>query len=94
MMGFLCVLLIGLGLAVANAPAVVAGGAGVAELIDVDAVAVLLGCSKRHVMRLADSGRMPPPVRLGHLVRWRRTDVLTWINGGCRSMRVAQAAAR
>lgn len=56
----------------------------VPELISVRAVAALLGgCSTRHLYRLVDAGRMPPPLRLGGLVRWRRNDVLEWIAGGC-----------
>lgn len=57
-----------------------------AELLDVKAVALLLGgCSTRHVYRLADSGRMPPPIRLGSLVRWRRAELEAWIGAGCPS---------
>lgn len=55
-----------------------------AELLDVRAVGALLGdCSIRHVYRLADSGRMPRPVKLGNLVRWRRTELERWISEGC-----------
>lgn len=58
--------------------------AAVAELLDVRAVAALLGaCSTRHVFRLADAGRMPKPIKLGGLVRWRRAEVLEWIAAGC-----------
>ena len=39
-----------------------------AKLLDVQAVAELLGCSTRHVYRLSDAGRLPAPVRLGTLV--------------------------
>lgn len=54
------------------------------ELLDVRAVAALLGgCSTRHIYRLADSGRMPPPVKLGSLVRWRRAELEVWIAQGC-----------
>ncbi len=57
-----------------------------AELLDVRAVAALLGgCSTRHVYRLADAGRMPRPIRLGTLVRWRRTELEAWIGAGCPS---------
>lgn len=56
-----------------------------AELLDVRAVAALLNCSTRHVIRLADGRQMPQPVRLGNLVRWSRSAVLDWIGGGCRS---------
>jgi excisionase family DNA binding protein len=54
-----------------------------ASLLDVRTVASLLGCSARHVYRLADAGRMPGPVRLGSLVRWNRSEVERWIQDGC-----------
>jgi len=56
-------------------------------LLDVRAVAALLDCSPRHVYRLADAGQMPPPVRLGALVRWRRQDLDDWMAAGCRPVR-------
>ena len=46
-----------------------------AALLDVKQVAVLLHCSERHVYRLADDRRMPPPMKLGALVRWNRVTV-------------------
>jgi excisionase family DNA binding protein len=58
-----------------------------AALLDVRAVAQLLGCSARHVYRLSDSGAMPAPVRLGALVRWRRSELDAWVAGGCRPCR-------
>lgn len=58
-----------------------------AELLDVRAVAELLSCSPRHVYRLSDGGRMPPPVRLGGLVRWSRAALLAWMEQGCRPVR-------
>ena len=66
-----------------------------AELLDVKAVSALLGgCSVRHVYRLADTGRMPRPIRLGTLVRWRRAEVLVWINDGCQPIRTAERTGR
>jgi excisionase family DNA binding protein len=59
-------------------------------LLDVRAVAALLDCSPRHVYRLADAGQMPPPVRLGSLVRWRVADLDRWLAAGCPSTRRAQ----
>jgi excisionase family DNA binding protein len=64
-----------------------------AALLDVQAVAKMLGCSARHVYRLADRGAMPRPVKLGSLIRWRRstgdamTGVEDWVNAGCPSCR-------
>jgi excisionase family DNA binding protein len=59
-------------------------------LLDVGDVARLLSCSERHVYRLSRSMRMPEPVRLGALIRWRRADLEKWLAAGCpdaRSMR-------
>jgi excisionase family DNA binding protein len=54
-----------------------------AKLLDVRAVADLLGCSPRHIYRLADAGRMPASCKLGSLVRWSRTAIDDWIAAGC-----------
>ncbi len=56
-------------------------------LIDVKGVAAMLACSARHVYRLADAGRMPPPIKLGALVRWSRRTVNRWLADGCPSSR-------
>ena len=66
----------------------------VAELLDVASVAELCGCSARTVRRLADSGRMPKPVKLSSLIRWRRREVLDWISAGCPATRPQKAPAR
>ena len=52
-------------------------------LLDVNAVAALLSCSKRHVQRLRDGGKIPRPVKLGSLVRWPRAEIEQWIADGC-----------
>ena len=56
-------------------------------LIDVQEVARLLACSTRHVYRMSDAGRMPPPLKLGALVRWNRAVLDAWITAGCKSVR-------
>ncbi len=58
--------------------------ASTAALLNVRQVALLFGCSTRHVYRLTDAGRMPAPVRLGNLLRWRRDDIQAWIDCGCK----------
>jgi prophage regulatory protein len=52
-------------------------------LLTVKEVAEMLGLSERTVYRLADMGKMPRPVKIGAAVRWRRTELDTWIEDGC-----------
>ena len=65
-----------------------------AALLSVEQVAELLNCSRRHIYRLADSGRLPRPVRLGALIRWRRTELTEWLDAGCPAVRTAKGATR
>jgi excisionase family DNA binding protein len=64
-----------------------APGTSLAQLLDVQAVAELLNCSTRHVYRLSDAGRMPAPLKVGALVRWKRAELEEWINAGCPPVR-------
>lgn len=66
------------------------GAAASSALMDVRAVAKLLQCSPRHVYRLSDGGRMPPPRKLGALVRWSARDIESWITEGCPSVRTVK----
>lgn len=52
-------------------------------LIDVGDVASMLSCSTRHVYRLVECKKMPPPVKLGALIRWPRSQIDAWISEGC-----------
>ena len=54
-----------------------------AAMLTVGDVAKLMRCSARTVYRMADTGRMPKPVKLGALVRWPRAVVENWIAEGC-----------
>ena len=56
-------------------------------MLDVRGIARLLGCSCRHVHRLRDCGQMPPPVKLGALVRWNRKLIEQWLADGCPAVR-------
>lgn len=62
-------------------------------LLDVGTVAAVCICSTRHIYRLADSDRMPRPIKLGSLVRWRKDDIKEWIDNGCPSARCRSAKA-
>lgn len=61
------------------------------ELLNVKAVAALLDCSQRTVWRMADAGRMPRPLKLGAMVRWKKTDLHSWLAEGCPMVRTVKA---
>jgi len=80
---------------VANAAAERIGGPeSRAVAIDADACASRYGISKRHWLRLVDSGRAIQPIRLGRLVRWNIASLEAWDRDGCKPIRVAGKAVR
>jgi excisionase family DNA binding protein len=38
-------------------------------------VAELLGCSRANIWRMLDDGRLPKPLRLGGMTRWRASAI-------------------
>lgn len=56
-------------------------------LLSVDQLAALLNCSPRHCYRLTDAGKIPRPVKLGSLVRWRADEITAWLADGCPPVR-------
>ena len=63
-------------------------------LIDVKEFAAKLGCSLKHIRRMADAGRCPPPIQLGGLRRWNRQVVDDWIAAGCPVVRHVRIGGR
>jgi predicted DNA-binding transcriptional regulator AlpA len=53
------------------------------SLLNAKQVAGLLGVSVRSVYRLRDGLRMPRPVRVGTLLRWREGELRQWLDAGC-----------
>ncbi len=51
-----------------------------AMTLDRQELARLLGISCRTVSRLRSKGAIPPPVKIGGLVRWRTRDVLQFLD--------------
>ena len=59
-----------------------------AELLDIrDVCALLGGCSVRTVYRLCDAGKMPFGLKLNGMRRWRRAELIAWIDAGCPPVR-------
>jgi excisionase family DNA binding protein len=77
-----------------SVPEVVARDLPESPLIDVNQFASLLSCSTKHVRRMADAGRCPPPIRLGSLIRWNRKVVDEWISAGCPPVRQVRLGGR
>jgi excisionase family DNA binding protein len=55
-------------------------------LIPDTAAAALAGVSRATWQRLRAAGKLPPAVRLGRKVLWRREEIAAWIAGGCPDM--------
>ena len=55
----------------------------VAELLTTREAAKLCGLGERTFWRHSHSGAAPAPVRIGGSTRYRRADLLRWIEAGC-----------
>lgn len=53
------------------------------RLLDIRQLATVLNVSVRSIYRLRDGGRLPAPVRVGCLIRWRAAEIDKWIESGC-----------
>ena len=52
-------------------------------LLMVRDVAAMLRLSERTVWRRAAAGELPAPLRIGNSVRWRRDEIIAWVEAGC-----------
>lgn len=50
------------------------------QLLDVSEVANLISLSSRTVWRMVSQGVFPKPFHIRKRARWKREDVLTWLN--------------
>lgn len=53
------------------------------RLVPASWLAKYLGVSRATLFRLRAAGRMPKPVKVGGIVRWRVEDVREWVDAGC-----------
>jgi excisionase family DNA binding protein len=53
------------------------------RLLTRDELSRMLKLSKRTISRMIATRKLPPPIRLGHSVRWREADISAWIDRGC-----------
>ena len=64
------------------------------RLGDCKAVGRVLGCSWRTVIRLADSGKIPPGYKLSALRRWDMAEIEAFIASGCKPPKAASKGGR
>ncbi len=63
-----------------------------AQFIDAKRFAAIMGCSWRHILRLADEGKAPWGVKLGSLRRWNlQAEISPWIAGGCKPVKAGRS---
>lgn len=61
------------------------------ELLTVKRLERITGRDERSIWRDNDAGRLPAPVRICRSVRWRKSDILRWIELGCPSRKEFEA---
>ena len=52
-------------------------------MMSADEIATCLGISSRTVWRLKAKGDLPKALKIGRAVRWKKSDILEWIEQGC-----------
>jgi excisionase family DNA binding protein len=53
-------------------------------LLSAEEISEMLGINKSFLYSLKSAGRLPPSIRLSRrAVRWRKSDVMRWIETGC-----------
>jgi excisionase family DNA binding protein len=50
--------------------------------------AALLGIGRSTLRRLLCAGKVPPPIHLGRSCRWRRAELLAWLEAGAPDARM------
>ncbi len=52
-------------------------------LLDARGAAALLMVSESFFYRMHRAGKTPPAIKIGSLMRWKRSDLMEWIARGC-----------
>lgn len=65
-----------------------------AVLLTAEELAEMLKVAVRTVWRLRSSGKLPRPVSIGSSIRWRKNEIVAWIDAGCPSLSVWEHGKR
>lgn len=64
------------------------------KLLNMHQVCALTGFTRVHINNLANTGRMPKPLKIGRSIRWRASDIDAWIDAGCPCVESMRPATR
>ena len=53
------------------------------ETFDVPDLARMFKCSISHIYTMRDAKKLPRSLKLGQLIRWRRSVIRSWMAAGC-----------
>ena len=56
-------------------------------LVGIDNLSWCMDTSPTTIRRWSERGEMPPPIKIGTLVRWDVRAIRQWIEGGCEPLR-------
>ncbi|MBA4189802.1 MAG: hypothetical protein C0467_17610 [Planctomycetaceae bacterium] len=63
-------------------------------VVDINGLAKLLDCSRRHLERQRAAGELPDPVAVGNKLVWRVSDIELFVKANCDMARYRAALAR
>ena len=53
------------------------------QMLTAETAGALLGMSAKALRRADQVGKVPAPMRIGRNVRWRRQELMEWMEAGC-----------
>ncbi len=57
--------------------------AGESLVLSDQQAAGLFGCSRSHWRAMQKLGQVPAPIKIGRNTRWRRAELVDWLNANC-----------
>lgn len=54
-----------------------------AELLTAAQASAITNMGERTWWRFVSSGRAPAPIKIGRVVRWKKKEIMEWIDAGC-----------
>lgn len=62
------------------------------EFYTAEELATYLNRCQKTVYRMRSAGKLPKPIMLGKMPRWRKRDIENWLANGCPSLGLARSS--